>query len=627
MHLRMDYTEEERLEFWKRSGNKTFVWCQIIITNENERELISDHFTFDTNTQQNFMKTINELKTNNNKYIPNVVTPCIIEYKVWVNEFPNALIQDQIMDALIQIKQVFKGVKIRLTLLFANTGSMMVKRLSDWVSELRGNDISVIVGPILVTHSIEPPSNTTEEMRRDRMREDSLMLRKIWATLVSVSRGVSSEKVIFISDYIGNDYNTNSVKESFSSEQLFVFYKIVKTSMSLLSQDPAGRGVESKLQIGFPPFCFIFKLELQIQDTFSKSLVLEPTLMKYGSENSVFHKIDETVNELCIEFKKTKLYLRSVRIVLNNVSEQSRVTTDSLWNVVEEIQQNNSNGKSVRSIIKGVESFMKIQSVQKDVSIETHRNAEYELHKLNQSAIDLDYAIRELNMDTLKYSKFGINFEDAFEILKKFEKTFEGTDLLLILEKKNMFCLLSSSYGASKYLSKQQLRRDGMQTEITEIEGMLARLSKEIKWITTQLELKQELLSKSDIEFVTKRHELTQMQRKNNSLRKHFENDLEFAKGCTAKGELNQLFCFSSKLRCELPKEKEYKETVKYSSTKTGFKIPYPNINTNLDAYLDLIHTNRDDTAKRISEFATNIQLIEEKLTFIAKILFLDSFR
>ena len=625
----MEYTGEETLEFWGRSGKKTFVWCHImLITTETETEFISDHFTHDANsTQFNFMKTINELQTNNNKYIQ-TVTPSIIEYRIWINEFPNALMQDQITDGLIQIKQFFKGVKIRLTLRFANTAYMMVKRLSDWIRELRGNGLSVIVGPILVTHSIEPPSNITEEMRRDRMREDSLLLRKIWATLVSVSRGVSSGKPLFLSDYSGRDYNADSVSECFSSDQLFLFHKIVETSMLMLSQDPIGGVLKSKLDVAFPPFCYIFKLELQKQDTFSKSLALEPTLMKYGTEVSVFHRIDETVKELCIEFKKTKLYLRNVQLVLNTVSEQSRVTTDTLWNVVEEMQQSYTNGKGVKNIIKGVESFMKLQSVQKDASIETHRNAEFELHKLNQSGIDLDYVIRELNMDILKYSKFSISFKNAFEILTKLEKNFEGTDLLLVLEKTNLFCVLSSSYEESEHLSKQQMSRDGMQTnEIQEIEGVLARLSKEIKWITKQLELKQELISKSDIDYASKRHELSQMLRKTNSLKKHFEKDLEFAKGNTAKGELNQLLCFSSKLKCEIAKDNNHKETPKHPPIHSEFRIPLPNINSNISAYLDLISSARDDTAKRISEFATNTQLIEEKLTLITKVLFLDTFR
>ena len=623
----MNYTEEEIIEFWKRTGNNTYVWCEVtLITEETERVLISNHFTYDTNTQYYFTRIVNQLETNNNKCIPIILTNCTIEYRVWINEFPNAIIRDHITEALSLIGQVFKGVKIRLTLFFANTAFMMVKRLTDWVRELRGNYISVVIGPVLVSQSIEPPSDTTDEVRQDRMQEDSLLLRKLWGTLVSISRNVSSEKVIFLSEYSGSDYSANSVNEIFSIEQLYKFYKIVKTSMLFLSENQTANNLKNKLKIGFPPFCFIFKLEWQTLDSFSKTLFLEPTLMKYGIENSVFNVINETVKELCIELKKTKLYLRRVQLILNLVSEQARLATVSLWNVVEEIQLNYSSGKSVKSIMKGVENLMKNQPTPKNVSMETHRNAEYELHKLNQSAIDLDWTIRELNIDTLKYSKFSINFEEAFEILTKLETNFEGIDLLLVLEKTNLFCVLSASYEASVYLSKQQVNKHGIQTNNTEIENILSRLSKETKWISTQLELKQELVSKSDIEYVVKKHEFTQMLRKNKSLRKQFENELEFGKGCTPKGELNQLLSFSSNLRCELDKDTDFKDS-KLLKTKPEFKISCPNINTNIEAYLDLIYNSREDTPKRISELAANIQLIEEKLKIIAKILFLDSFR
>ncbi|KAI6650304.1 hypothetical protein LOD99_5982 [Oopsacas minuta] len=617
----MEYSEEERIGFWDINGTNTFVWCHIIlITKDYEKEIATDHFTHDSSIDDRFMRIIDQIQ-NINKYIQ-TTTNCIIEYRIWINNFPNALLQDQINDTLYQIGAKYKFAKIRFSIFFANTAHMMVKRLADWLAELKMNGISVVVGPFLVSRTIVPPSDTSKEMKLTRRKEDSVLVRKLWATLVCLSKNLISEKVIFMSEYSGYDYSSDYFEKSFSKEELDTFHDTVKASVTLLAGNETPYGVKRNLQIGFPPFCFIFKQE-EPQDSFSKSISFETTLMKYTKQNSAFQKVNENIQQLCADFKMTKLEIRKVSLLLNLVSEQSRVVTENLWNVIEEMQNKYPYGKGVKSIIK--ESIMKIQTATKDVTMETQKNAEYEMHRLNQSSIELDYAIRELSGNISAYSKYRINYENLMKILVKLEANFEGNDLLLILEKVNNFSILSGCYEASKYLSKQQLDTNRMQTnDIETIEKMLSRVSKEVEWIVTQLELKQEQISKSEHGYVIKRQEFMQILRKNENLKHKLRSELETAKGETAKGELNQLASFSYSLKCEIGTNNI--TPFEYQQTTTKTSIICPQIHTDIEAYLDTIQYPKEDSSKIISNLAGNIQKIEMKLNKLAKLLCLDNF-
>ena len=616
----MEVSEEERVALWDVTGTDTYVWCHIIlITEDGEKEIATEHFKHDPNKQDSFIKMADKIQTTQ------ITTKSILEYKIYTNKFPHAIIQDQITDTLFQISSILKSSKIRFSLFFAATAHMMIKRLFDWLTELRLNGVCVVVGPILVSQQITPPHDISRELKYNRVKEDSLVLRKLWGTLVCLSKNVISEKVIFMSEYSGNDYNPSSFEKSFSREVLKRFNSIIETSLSLLSYNSTPYVVKDRLQIAFPPFCLIFKQQQQQQqqqqDSFSKSIDFEPTLMKYN-QNSVFQKVSETIQQICIDLKITKLQIRKVSLLLNLVSEQSRLVSESLWNVVDELQAKYPFGKGVKNIIK--ESLMKIQIPTKDVTMETQKNAECELHKLNQSSIELDYGIRELNLNIERYSIFGINFQYLMKILVKLGANFEGNDLLLILEKVNFFCLLSRCYEAGKYLSKQQRGNSGMQiNDIEVIEKMLVRVSKEIEWIEMQLEQKPELISKINLGYVTKRQEFLQLFRKQQTIKQTLECELDNARGKTAKGEEAQLDSFSSSLKKKIGRE----SFTPLEQTTTTTTIKYPHIHTDIEAYLELIQTPKEDSAKRISEFASDIQIIEIKLTKLAKLLDLDDSR
>ena len=616
----MEVTEEERVALWDITGIDTFVWCHItLITEDGEREIATDHFKHDHNKQDSFIKLADRIQTTQ------TTTKSIIEYRIYVNKFPHAIIQDQITDTLIQISSKFKSSKIRFSLFFATTAHMMVKRLFDWLTELRINGVSVMVGPILVSQQIEPPPQISRELRCNRIKEDSSILRKLWASLVCLSRNLISEKVIFTSEYSGDDYNPSSVEKSFNREVLNKFNSIIKISLSMLTDNSTPYVVKDRLQIAFPPFCLIFKQQQQQQDSFSKSIDFEPVLMKYN-HNSVFHKVSETIQQICIDLKITKLQIRKVSLLLNLVSEQSRLVTECLWNIIDELQSKYPYGKGVKNMIK--ESLMKIQIPTKDVTMETQKNAEYELHKLNQSSIELDYGIRELNLNIDRYSKFRIDFQYLMKMLVKLGANFEGNDLLLILEKVNYFCLLSGSYEASKYLSKQQTGNSGMQTNDFEvIEMMLTQVSKEMDWIELQLEQKQELISKTNHGYVTKRQEFLQLLRKQQSIKFTLECELENARGKSAKGEEAQLDRFSSNIKLKIGKESLKPSEQPTTSTTTTTTIKYPRIHIDIETYMELIQTPKEDSAKRISDFASNIKVIEMRLSKLARLLDLDDSR
>ena len=612
----MEVSEEERVALWDVTGANTYVWCHIIlITEDGEKEIAKDHFKHDPNKHDSFIKIADKIQKTQ------TTTKCIIEYRIYTNKFPHAIIQDQITDTLSQVGSNFKSAKIRFSLFFAATAHMMVKRLFDWLTELRINGVCVLVGPILVSQQIAPPLEISRELKYNRIKEDSLVLRKLWATFICLSKNLISEKVVFMSEYSGNDYNPSSVEKSFSREVLNKFNSIMKMFLSMLSDNSTPYSVKDRLQIAFPPFCLIFKQQQQQQqDPFSKSIDMEPILMKYN-QNCVFQKVSETIQQICIDLKITKLQIRKVSLLLNLVSEQSRLVTESLWNVVDELQAKYPYGKGVKNIIK--ESLMKIQIPTKDVTMETQKNAECELHKLNQSSIELDYGIRELNLNIERYSIFRINFQYLMKILVKLEGNFEGNDLLLILEKVNYFCLLSGSYEAGKYLTKQQIGNHGMQTsDIEFIEKIVTRVSKEIEWIEMQLEQKPELISKTNHGYVTKRQEFLQLLRKQQTIKHTLECELDNARGKTAKGEEAQLYRFSFSLKYKIGKESF--TPLEQQTTTTTTTIKYPHIHTDIEAYLELTRNPKEDSAKRISDFASNIQIIEVKLTKLANLLYLE---
>ena len=126
---KIEVSEEQSAALWDVTGTDNYVWCYIILITENgEKEIATDHFKHNPNEQDNFIKMADRIQTTQ------ITTKSILEYKIYTNKFPHAIIQDQITDTLFQIGSIFKSSKILFSLFFAGTAHMMIKRLFDWLT-------------------------------------------------------------------------------------------------------------------------------------------------------------------------------------------------------------------------------------------------------------------------------------------------------------------------------------------------------------------------------------------------------------------------------------------------------------------------------------------------------------
>ena len=72
----MEVSEEERIALWDVTGTDTYVWCHIIlITEDGEKEIATEHFKHDPNKQDTFIKMADKIQTTQ------ITTKSILEYK------------------------------------------------------------------------------------------------------------------------------------------------------------------------------------------------------------------------------------------------------------------------------------------------------------------------------------------------------------------------------------------------------------------------------------------------------------------------------------------------------------------------------------------------------------------